>query len=457
MRTRPNIAPARFRRVVAALTLAGTLLTLAVVGPRAVHPSSQTPVAAAVAQSGDFADADAAVAAAVPPTMTVFVGTPHAYVSLDHPLRCGSDTVQSAELRDASGIKALAVVECFYGSSLFVHFVLRPDGRPVDPAAADFPRITAGDTIVVRSGDTVFTGVAPVLDGAVAPDGERVFGRLTPGTVTSLAVIRGSLTGVDALWPYADREDYWWERFRSATERFAVTADANGTWSVDLGATATALRPGDSAVIEQRDAFGNRYVMGVAPPTIIVGRALGRSLVAVQATNGTRLAVEVAVPGEPPLRFTRHSDVWGWSLLAFDERGGAILPGFAPRMSTIGAFERVPPGTVVSFTPLAPQSDDPVAAAQRFVAGDVDLSFDAAPVNVPVRGPAGPGRDGPVIELAVVRALENGTHLEDLFRAVGEPNAAGAPALSMTYWNPVHWFGVERFAQEFSAAGGAGW
>ncbi len=368
------------------------LVALAVFGSRAVRPGRPARVAAAVAQPVAIAAAvDAAVA--VPPTMTALVGTPHAYVPLDHPLSCADGSTQSAELHDATGVKALAEVECFYGSSLFVHFVLRPDGRPVDPAAADFPRITAGDTIVVRSGDTVFTGVAPVLDGEVSPDGERVLGRLAPGTATSLAVIRGSLTGVDALWPYADREDYWWERFRSATERFAVTADANGTWSVDLGATATALRPGDSAVIEQRDAFGNRYVMGVAPPTIIVGRALGRSLVAVQATNGTRLAVEVAVPGEPPLRFTRHSDVWGWSLLAFDERGGAILPGFAPRMSTIGAFERVPPGTVVSFTPLAPQSDDPVAAAQRFVAGDVDLAFDAAPVNGPVRGRAGPGRD----------------------------------------------------------------
>ena len=63
------------------------LVALAVFGSRAVRPGRPARVAAAVAQPVAIAAAvDAAVA--VPPTMTVLVGTPHAYVPLGHPLSC---------------------------------------------------------------------------------------------------------------------------------------------------------------------------------------------------------------------------------------------------------------------------------------------------------------------------------------------------------------------------------
>ncbi len=64
--------------------------------------------------------------------------------------------------------------------------------------------------------------------------------------------------------------------------------------------------------------------------------------------------------------------------------------------------------------------------------------------------------DGPVIQRAGVEALRAGTHLPDLFRAVEEITATGAPVVTMTYWNPVNWYGVERFAADFKQAGGSG-
>lgn len=67
-----------------------------------------------------------------------------------------------------------------------------------------------------------------------------------------------------------------------------------------------------------------------------------------------------------------------------------------------------------------------------------------------------PGMDGPTIQRATVEALRHGTHLEDLFRAVEELTAHGLTTVCMTYWNPVAWYGVERFARDFAAAGGAG-
>lgn len=67
-----------------------------------------------------------------------------------------------------------------------------------------------------------------------------------------------------------------------------------------------------------------------------------------------------------------------------------------------------------------------------------------------------PGMDGPVIQSATVQALDKGTHLEDLLEAVAELSDYGVPTTSMTYWNPVHWYGVREFAKDFAQAGGAG-
>jgi tryptophan synthase alpha chain len=64
--------------------------------------------------------------------------------------------------------------------------------------------------------------------------------------------------------------------------------------------------------------------------------------------------------------------------------------------------------------------------------------------------------DGPVIQDAAVRALAGGVHLSDIFTAAREVSDAGAGALVMTYWNPVLRYGVERFAADLAAAGGAG-
>jgi tryptophan synthase alpha chain len=64
--------------------------------------------------------------------------------------------------------------------------------------------------------------------------------------------------------------------------------------------------------------------------------------------------------------------------------------------------------------------------------------------------------DGPVIQRATEAALAAGVRVADLFRTVEAVAAAGAPILVMTYWNPVERYGVERFARDLAAAGGAG-
>jgi len=78
---------------------------------------------------------------------------------------------------------------------------------------------------------------------------------------------------------------------------------------------------------------------------------------------------------------------------------------------------------------------------------------DIVEIGVPYTDPL---MDGPVIAHAADVALQGGTRLKDVFTAVRAVADAGAPALVMTYWNPVLRYGVDRFADDLAKAGGAG-
>ncbi|HKT56923.1 MAG TPA: tryptophan synthase subunit alpha, partial [Microbacterium sp.] len=68
-----------------------------------------------------------------------------------------------------------------------------------------------------------------------------------------------------------------------------------------------------------------------------------------------------------------------------------------------------------------------------------------------------PVMDGAIIQEATQTALANGFRLRDLFPAVREiAERTGVPVLVMTYWNPVVQYGVDRYADDLAAAGGAG-
>jgi tryptophan synthase alpha chain len=83
----------------------------------------------------------------------------------------------------------------------------------------------------------------------------------------------------------------------------------------------------------------------------------------------------------------------------------------------------------------------------------VEAGVDIVEIGVPYTDPL---MDGPVIAHAADVALEGGTRLKDVFTAVRAVADAGAPALVMTYWNPVLRYGVDRFAEDLAKAGGAG-
>ena len=83
----------------------------------------------------------------------------------------------------------------------------------------------------------------------------------------------------------------------------------------------------------------------------------------------------------------------------------------------------------------------------------VEAGVDIVEIGIPYSDPL---MDGPVIAHAADVALEHGVRIKDVFTAVRAVADAGAPALVMTYWNPVLRYGVDRFALDLARAGGAG-
>jgi len=105
---------------------------------------------------------------------------------------------------------------------------------------------------------------------------------------------------------------------------------------------------------------------------------------------------------------------------------------------------------LVGYLPVGyPDLATSVAAARAMVAAGVEVVELGLPYSDPLM-------EGPVIQRASEAALRAGTRPRDVIDAVGQVAAAGAPVLVMTYWNPVEHYGVERFAADLAAAGGAG-
>ncbi|MGH3913317.1 MAG: tryptophan synthase subunit alpha [Pseudonocardiaceae bacterium] len=83
----------------------------------------------------------------------------------------------------------------------------------------------------------------------------------------------------------------------------------------------------------------------------------------------------------------------------------------------------------------------------------LDGGCDLVEVGVPYSDPV---LDGPTIQTAAEAALRGGLRLRDVFSVVESLAAAGGRVLVMTYWNPVHRYGVNAFARDLAAAGGLG-
>ena len=119
--------------------------------------------------------------------------------------------------------------------------------------------------------------------------------------------------------------------------------------------------------------------------------------------------------------------------------------------ATIAARQAAGSGALIGYLPAGfPDLQSSIDAAVALVENGVDIIELGIPYTDPVM-------DGLVIQEATQQALENGFTLEHAFEAVAAITArVSAPVLVMTYFNPVLQYGVERFADDLVAAGGAG-
>lgn len=83
----------------------------------------------------------------------------------------------------------------------------------------------------------------------------------------------------------------------------------------------------------------------------------------------------------------------------------------------------------------------------------IDAGADVVELGMPYTDPV---MDGPIIQRAVDVALQQGTRVRDTLHAVEQVAGRGAPVVVMTYWNLVLRYGVEAYARDLAAAGGAG-
>ena len=88
--------------------------------------------------------------------------------------------------------------------------------------------------------------------------------------------------------------------------------------------------------------------------------------------------------------------------------------------------------------------------SKKLIAAMIEGGVDIIEVGFPYSDPV---MDGAVIQQAAQIALQNQTSFNDVIEVV---KSISAPALVMTYWNPIEKAGVNRFVSELAAAGGVG-
>ncbi len=123
-------------------------------------------------------------------------------------------------------------------------------------------------------------------------------------------------------------------------------------------------------------------------------------------------------------------------------------------MSTVAdLFARTRAENRAALVGYLPAGFPSVERSIRAIATMVENGVDLVEVGLPYSDPV---MDGPTVQAAAGAALEAGTRVDDVFEVVRATAALGVPTVVMTYWNPVERRGVDRFAADLAAAGGAG-
>jgi len=107
--------------------------------------------------------------------------------------------------------------------------------------------------------------------------------------------------------------------------------------------------------------------------------------------------------------------------------------------------------SLIGYFPAGyPTSQDSIEACVAMCEAGIDVLELGVPYSDPVM-------DGLVIQQATEVALTNGFKLSNFFQTLKAITArVETPVLVMSYWNPILQYGVQKFAEDLKAAGGAG-
>ena len=130
--------------------------------------------------------------------------------------------------------------------------------------------------------------------------------------------------------------------------------------------------------------------------------------------------------------------------------GTGTTPASSPTATLLRRLRAEGRPALIAYLPTGfPTVDRSIEAVRTLVEHGADVVEIGIPYTDPVM-------DGTTVQRAVEQALEAGVRVRDAFRLVRAVADAGAVPLVMTYWNPVLAYGVDAFARDLAAAGGAG-
>ena len=118
-------------------------------------------------------------------------------------------------------------------------------------------------------------------------------------------------------------------------------------------------------------------------------------------------------------------------------------------MTALDNLFQTPGAKLIGYVPAGFPS---IAGAKEIIKAMVAGGVDAIEVGFPYSDPV---MDGPTIQAAADLSLSNGTNAEDVMETLRYA-ASLAPAVIMSYWNPIEKYDIAKFAKDLASAGGSG-
>lgn len=127
-------------------------------------------------------------------------------------------------------------------------------------------------------------------------------------------------------------------------------------------------------------------------------------------------------------------------------------------VQTIGeTFKKLKSENKIAFIPFVVAGDPNLEATAKALKILDAAGADVIELGVPYSDPLA---DGPVIQAAATRALENGATLDKVIamakKTIDNGKGVKAPIVMFTYFNPIYQRGVEKFVQQIADAGARG-